>query len=170
MFYISQCNLDVFPSLKASHVLLTLDCMLRYGKGGNKKRATCFATLLQNKLNSVVTHFTTHIKPVSNRWMVIKIRNIVIQVLLKQNCKTSYTLMWKWINQHVISGSWEIIGSNPVRGLRFFLCSTLLTSWLIHFHICFTTLKIYHLSFFHYTIWHRHRLSLQYAASVLIWA
>ena len=31
---------------------------------GNKERATCFATLLQNKLNSDVAHFTTHIKPV----------------------------------------------------------------------------------------------------------
>ena len=31
---------------------------------GNKKRATCFATLLQNELNSNVARFTTHIKPV----------------------------------------------------------------------------------------------------------
>ena len=32
---------------------------------GNKKHATCFATLLQNKLNNNVAHFTcTHIKPV----------------------------------------------------------------------------------------------------------
>ena len=104
-----------------------------------------------------------------NRWVKIKMRNIAIQVLLKQNCKTSCTLMWKWINQHVISGIWEIIGSNSVRGLRFFLCSTLLTCWLIHFHICFTKLKIYHLSFFHHTVWHRYRWSLQYTASVLIW-
>ena len=29
---------------------------------GNKKRATCLATLLQNKLNSDVAHFTTHEK------------------------------------------------------------------------------------------------------------
>ena len=34
------------------------------GKTGNKKRATCFATLLQNELNSDVARFTTHIKPV----------------------------------------------------------------------------------------------------------
>ena len=34
------------------------------------------------------------------------------------------------------------------RGLRFFLCPALVTCWLIHFHICFTELKIYHLSFF----------------------
>ena len=31
--------------------------MLSYSKTGNKKRATCFATLLQNKLNSDVTCF-----------------------------------------------------------------------------------------------------------------
>ena len=31
---------------------------------GDRKRATCLATLLQNKLNSDVTRFTTHIKPV----------------------------------------------------------------------------------------------------------
>ena len=36
----------------------------RYGKPGNKKGATCFATLLQNELNSDVARFTTHIKPV----------------------------------------------------------------------------------------------------------
>ena len=37
---------------------------LRYGKTGNKKRATCLAKLLQNKLNSDVARFTTHIEPV----------------------------------------------------------------------------------------------------------
>ena len=31
---------------------------------GDKKRATCLATLLQNKLNSNVACFTTHVKPV----------------------------------------------------------------------------------------------------------
>ena len=34
------------------------------------------------------------------------------------------------------------------RGLRFFLCPTLVTCWSFHFHIYFTELKIYHLSFF----------------------
>ena len=33
---------------------------LRYGKTGNKKCATCFATLLQNELNSDIARFTTH--------------------------------------------------------------------------------------------------------------
>ena len=33
-------------------------------KNGQQKTATCFATLLQNELNSDVARFTTHIKPV----------------------------------------------------------------------------------------------------------
>ena len=32
---------------------------LRYGKTANKKSATCFATLLQNELNSDVDRFKT---------------------------------------------------------------------------------------------------------------
>ena len=36
----------------------------RYGKRRNKKRATCFATFMQNELNSDVARYTTHIKPV----------------------------------------------------------------------------------------------------------
>ena len=39
-------------------------CVLRCVRTGDKKRATCFATLLQNELNSDVARFTTHIKPV----------------------------------------------------------------------------------------------------------
>ena len=35
---------------------------LRHGKTGNKKRATCLATLLQKELISNVAHFTTHIQ------------------------------------------------------------------------------------------------------------
>ena len=35
---------------------------LRYGKTGYKKRATCFATLRQNELNSDVARFTTHVQ------------------------------------------------------------------------------------------------------------
>ena len=38
--------------------------MLKVRKNGQQKRATCFATLLYNELNSDVTRFTTHIKPV----------------------------------------------------------------------------------------------------------
>ena len=35
-------------------------------------------------------------------------------------------------------------------GLRLFLCPVFLTCWLFYFHIYFTELKIYHLSFFHH--------------------
>ena len=35
--------------------------LFRYRKTGNKKPATCLATLLQNELSSDVVHFTTHI-------------------------------------------------------------------------------------------------------------
>ena len=37
---------------------------------------------------------------------------------------------------------------------------------VIHFHICFTELKIYHLSFFHHTARPRHCWSLQFAGRV----
>ena len=52
---------------------------------GNKKRATCFATLLQNELNNKVARFTTHIKPVLQQIRLLtalnmggKTRNIAI--------------------------------------------------------------------------------------------
>ena len=60
---------------------------LRYGKTGNEKRAICFATWLQNELNSDVARFTTHenkpcnlisCKTGSN--MGDKTRNIAIQL------------------------------------------------------------------------------------------
>ena len=41
------------------------------------------------------------------------------------------------------------------RGLRFFLCPTFVTCWSFHCHICFTMLKIYHLSFFHFCCFKR---------------
>ena len=41
-----------------------------------------------------------------------------------------------------------------------------MTCWLIHFHIFFTNLQSYHLSYFHHTVWHRHCWSLQYAGRV----
>ena len=65
---------------------------------GDRKRATCLATLLQNKLNSDVTRFTTHIKPVLQQIRLLtglnvsgKTRNIAIQLVLQQCCKTSCT-------------------------------------------------------------------------------
>ena len=74
--------------------------MKRYRKLGDRKRATCLATLLQNKLNSDVTRFTTHIKPVLQQIRLLtglnvsgKTRNIAIQLVLQQCCKTSCTFL-----------------------------------------------------------------------------
>ena len=58
------------------------------GKTGNKKRATCLATLLQNELNNDVARFTSHIKPVLRQIRFLiglnisgKTRNITIQLV-----------------------------------------------------------------------------------------
>ena len=71
---------------------------LRYGKTGNKKRATCFAKLLQNEFNSDVARYNTHIKPVLQQIRLLtglhmdgKTRNIAIQLILQQCCKTKCT-------------------------------------------------------------------------------
>ena len=68
----------------------------RYAKTGNKKHATCFPTLLQNELNSEVARFTTHVQTcqqpdlLQDRFDVGgKTRNIAIQLVLQQCCKTS---------------------------------------------------------------------------------
>ena len=66
-------------------------CCKGTGKTGNKKRATCFATLLQNELNSDVARFTIHIKPVLQQIRLLtglnlggKTRNIARQLVLQQ--------------------------------------------------------------------------------------
>ena len=46
---------------------------------GNKKHATCFATLLQNKLKSNVACFTTHIKPVLRQIRLLTGLNLVVK-------------------------------------------------------------------------------------------
>ena len=46
---------------------LTSHALQSYGKTGNKQHVTCFATLLQNKLQSDVACFTTRVKPVFHR-------------------------------------------------------------------------------------------------------
>ena len=74
---------------------------LKNGKTGNKKRAICFTTWLQNELNSDVARFTTHenkpynlisCKTGSN--IGGKTRNINIQLGLKQCRKTSCTFLY----------------------------------------------------------------------------
>ena len=71
---------------------------LRYGKTGNKKRTTCLATLLQNKLNRDVAMLPEHIKPVLQQIRLLtglnlsgKKPNIGFQLILQQCCKTSCT-------------------------------------------------------------------------------
>ena len=63
---------------------------------GTEKRATCFATLLQNEVNTDVVRFTTHIKPVLRQIRLLtglnmsgKTRNIAFQLVLQQCFKTS---------------------------------------------------------------------------------
>ena len=74
---------------------------LRNGKTGNKKRAICFETWLQNELHSDVARFTTHLKKPYNLIscktgsnMGGKTRNITIQLGLKQCRKTSCTFLY----------------------------------------------------------------------------
>ena len=71
---------------------------LRYEKTGNKKRATCFATLLQNELNSDVARFATHSKPFFQQIRLLtglnigsKTRNINSFCSNVHCCKTSCT-------------------------------------------------------------------------------
>lgn len=59
---------------------------------------TCLATLRQNEFNSNVSSFTTHIKPFLQQiWFLTglnvgdKTRNIAIQLVLLQCCKTRFT-------------------------------------------------------------------------------
>ena len=66
----------------------------RYGKTGYKKRATSFAILLQKEVNSDVARFTTHVRTFLGRFVSwVKIRNIAIQLVLRQCCKTACTFV-----------------------------------------------------------------------------
>ena len=54
------------------------------------------------------------------------------------------------IDERMKDGKFKLGETNvKCRGLRFFLCPTLVTCGSFHFHICFTELKISYLSFFH---------------------
>ena len=57
-------SIKLAPAGNLHFFFLESEYCLRYGKKGNKKRATCFASLLQNGLNSGVARYTAHIKPV----------------------------------------------------------------------------------------------------------
>ena len=67
---------------------------LRYGKTGNKRHETCFATLPQNEVQSDVAHFTTQFKPVFQQIRLLtglnvggKTCNIVFQPVLQHVAK-----------------------------------------------------------------------------------
>ena len=75
--------LFLLKSFFKTHVS-TDSCEPTYRKTSNKKRATCFATLLESELNCYVTRFTTHKNKPCNLiccrtgWNVVgKTRNIV---------------------------------------------------------------------------------------------
>ena len=69
---------------------------LRYGKTGDKRHETCFATLLQNELQSDVARFTTLVEPVLHQVRLLtglnvggKTCNVAFQLVLQQCCKRS---------------------------------------------------------------------------------
>ena len=66
---------------------------------GNKKRTTCFATLLRTKLNSDVARFAARVRPCLARNKVArfvflggKTSNTTIQLILQPCCKTNWAL------------------------------------------------------------------------------
>ena len=88
---------------------------LKHGKTSNKKRATCFALLPQNELNGDVARFTTHVQTcylLQDRFYLGgKTRNIAIQLVLPQCCKTSCTFL-------VTRFSAPLPGADPGGGCR----------------------------------------------------
>ena len=67
---------------------------LRYGKTGDKRHETCFATLLQNELQSDVARFTTLVEPVLHQVRLLtglnvggKTCNIAFQPVLEHVAK-----------------------------------------------------------------------------------
>ena len=88
---------------------------LRHGKTSNKKRATCFSLLPQNELNGDVERFTTHVQTCyllrDRFYLGGKTRNIAIQLVLSQCCKTSCTFL-------VTRFSAPLPGADPGGGCR----------------------------------------------------
>ena len=74
---------------------------------GNKKHATRLATLLQNKLNSDVVRFTTHIKPVLQQISLLtglnvggKTLNIAIQLVRSEERRVGKECRSRWSPYH----------------------------------------------------------------------
>ena len=101
---------------------------LSYSKTGNKKRATGFATLLQNEMNTDVARFTTRIRTclatnkVARLFFVGgKTRNSHIQLVLQQCCTFLMLLSvlphLKTVNRLLCKGSGR---AQLARGVFFF--------------------------------------------------
>ena len=104
---------------------------LSYSKTGNKKRATCFATLLQNEMNTNVALFNTRIRTclatnkVARLFFVGgKTRNSHIRLVLQQCC--TFLLLFsvlphlKTVNRLLCKGSGRA-GATCSRCFFFFL-------------------------------------------------
>ena len=77
---------------------VTKSTWLKVRKNGQQKSATCLATLLHSELNSNVARFITNIKPLLQQIRLLtdlsvggKTRNVAIQLVLQQCCKTNCT-------------------------------------------------------------------------------
>ena len=91
---------------------VTLHLSFKVRKNGQQKTSTCFATLLQNDLNNDVARYTTQIKPVLLQIRLLtglnmggKTRNIAIQLVLQQCCKTSCTFFVARLSTHTKSAT-----------------------------------------------------------------
>ena len=105
---------------------------LSYSKTGNKKRATGFATLLQNEMNTDVVCFTTRIRTclatnkVARLFFVGgKTRNSHIQLVLQQCCTFLLLLSvlphLKTVNRLLCKGSGRAgVRAQLARGVFFF--------------------------------------------------
>ena len=84
---------------------------------GNKKHATCFVTLLQNKLKSNVVRFTTHIKPVLQQIRLLTGLNLVVKWQHRHSTHFTATFQTKlrvfcctfsWTFKHHIYIKWQM--------------------------------------------------------------
>ena len=73
------CGEDFVNTKNPARFFFNLASLLRFGKTGNKKSATCLATLLQNELYGDVAQFSTHIKPVLQQIRLLTGLNEVVK-------------------------------------------------------------------------------------------
>ena len=87
---------------------------LHYSKAGNRERATCSATLMQNELNSDVPRFAICVQTCFATNKVVRVffvggkrRKIAIQLVLQQSRKTSctFSVARSWKSIAILVGS-----------------------------------------------------------------